>query len=248
MIDAALKIEFNNLGAVLLNEGNRQDALHLFKGASQLMAHIVSRGNETNNATIGKKLCDSRIRYAHVIYEKHRDVDDFGVKSDRFSMNFSDDLDDSSSGRSKAFICKRAILLTKEHLPSKFTQWVKVCSSVVLYNIALVYHLAALDSVLESSGPTALKVYEMTLSLLSGENLESGSTLIGRVKMYCLNNMASLNHELVQWKLSAQYMKRLTIIAKTMQARGVGRSLHEECQSFLLNAMVLKTPNRAPVA
>ena len=244
MIDATFAIEFNNLGVVLLNEGNRRAAVDLFKGASQLMIHVISQLHETDNES------HPLVRRAHMIYKKRTGgVELVDAMSDHSSMkNLSENLDDSPAGSSKLFICERAILLTKEHLPSTSTQLGTTCCSVLLYNLSLVYHLAAVDSVLESSGQKALNLYTMAFSLLLEENFKADSTLILRVMMYCLNNMAALSYELTQWELSAEYMKRLTIVVALVKARDVDSSLHEECQSFLLNAMVLKTPTRAPTA
>jgi hypothetical protein len=159
-----------------------------------------------------------------------------------------DALDDSGCS-TKSFICKRAIRLTKDVLPSQWTQGATLCCSVILYNMALVYHLAAADSVLESSGQKALSLYEMAFDLLMVSEQTFDSILLARLMMYCLNNMASLNHELTHWDRSTECMERLTILATvTVQARGVGLSLHQECNAFLLNAAVLKRPARAPAA
>jgi hypothetical protein len=270
MADTALTLEFNNLGVICLEEGNRREAMELFKGASQLMTHLVARGEETNAAdAMNKALCDPRVRRAHALYMEHIEdgydaqvecgyevcVTNTNSSIDGHQHSESSvgvvpvDAHDDLGASTKSFICKRAIHLTKEVLPSQWTQGVTVCCSVILYNMALVYHLAAADSVLESSGQKALSLYEMAFTLLSEQTFEFDSGLLARLLMYCLNNMASLYHELTRWDLSAECMKRLALLASNlMQARGVGLSLHQECQSFLLNAMVLKAPTRAPAA
>lgn len=268
MPNTTLALEFNNLGVVCLEEGNRREAMELFKGASQLMTHLVAHGEGTNaDVAMKKALRDPRVRHAHEVYMDHiedgydsqveggyedcvaprNDNGMVDVESSSSMGVLVDALDDLGAS-AKSFICKRAIRLTKEVLPSQWTQGVAVCCSVILYNMALVYHLAAADSVLESSGQKALSLYEMAFTLLSEQTFEFDSTLIAQLMMYCLNNMASLNHELTHWDLSTECMKRLTVLATLMQARGVGMSMHQECQSFLLNAMVLKAPTRAPAA
>jgi hypothetical protein len=51
MTNTALALEFNNLGVICLKVGNWREAMELFKGASQLMNHIVANGEEeTSNA------------------------------------------------------------------------------------------------------------------------------------------------------------------------------------------------------
>eukprot|EP00545_Synedropsis_sp_CCMP1620_P003324 CAMPEP_0119014832 /NCGR_PEP_ID=MMETSP1176-20130426/10412_1 /TAXON_ID=265551 /ORGANISM="Synedropsis recta cf, Strain CCMP1620" /LENGTH=262 /DNA_ID=CAMNT_0006968077 /DNA_START=173 /DNA_END=961 /DNA_ORIENTATION=+ len=262
MKNATLALEFNNLGVVCLDEGDHREAMDLFKGASQLMTHVVSQAEEEAESIILQKaLQDPRVRHAYSIYSEYVEdgyadehieggdhEEDYTTTISMMDLSSIGALNDSG-GSSKSFICKRAIRLAEELLPSQWTEAVAVCCSVVLYNMALVCHLVAVDSVLESSGQKALNLYEMSFTLLSERtSFQSGSTLIGRLMMYSLNNMASLNFELTQWDLSTECMERLTVLATLMQASGVGRSLHEECQSFLLNAMVLKTPTRAPAA
>lgn len=249
MIEQGLAIEFNNLGVALLNnQGNRREAMGLFKGASQIMMHLISESTPNDKHNFDDSRHDTRVLNAHRIYQRHTNEDHLGDAPFHTSAIVLEDRD-AESITCKSFMCKRAISLSNEDLPSGWTPLITLCCSVILYNIALVYHLNALDSVLESSGQTALSLYEMSFTLLSGEHLDlSTSTLIGRVIMYSLNNMASLNHELTHWELSAECMKRLTIIATLMQARDVGGLLRAECQTFLLNAMVLKTPTRAPAA
>jgi hypothetical protein len=249
MIEQDLAIEFNNLGVALLNEqDNRREAISLFKGASQIMMHLISEAGPNDKHKFDDALYDKRVLNARRIYQRRTNEVHLGDAPFRTSAMLLEGSD-VESFTCKSFMCKRAISVVKEHLPSDWTQLITMCCSVILYNIALVYHLNALDSVLESSGQTALNLYEMSFTLLSGEPLNlSSSTLIGRVIMYTLNNMASLNHELTHWELSAECMKRLTIIATLMQARDIGGLLRAECHSFLLNAMVLKAPTRAPAA
>lgn len=252
MINANLAIEFNNLGVVFVDRGNLRDALDLFKGASQLMTHIVSKGSDgyerTNNSLQATALRDSRVRQAHLIYNKFTEDDDgIDLSCRAGTVATGMDLDDESVA-SKSFVCRRAIAITEYVLPRVWTKSLAVCCSVILYNMGLVYHLAALESVLETSGQKALSLYEMAFTLLSEDSLELDSTFILQLMMYCLNNMASLNHDLTHWDLSTACMERLTALATLTQAKGVSRSLHHECQSFILNAMVLKTPTRAPAA
>lgn len=252
MINANLAIEFNNLGVVFVDRGNLRDALDLFKGASQLMTHIVSKGSvgyeSTNNSLQATALRDSRVRRAHLIYNEFTEGGGLDMSCVPGSTSTNGmDLDDQGVA-SKSFVCRRAITISEYVLPDAWTKSLAVCCSVILYNMGLVYHLAALESVLETTGQKALNLYEMAFTLLSEDNLELDSTFILQLMMYCLNNMASLNHDLTHWDLSAACMERLTTLATLTQSKGVSRSLHHECQSFILNAMALKMPTRAPAA
>lgn len=252
MFNAKLAIQFNNLGVCLVDKGNLRDALDLFKGASQLMTHIVSGESDGSASTMinmqATALRDSRVRQAHLIYQEFSDGDDSIDLSNLRDTTVSDMPSEDEKVASQSFVCRRAVSITDHVLPGVWTKSLALCCSVVLYNMGLVYHLAALESVLETTGQKAISLYEMAFTLLSEDNLELDSTFILQLMMYCLNNMASLNHDLTQWEMSTACMERLISLATLTQARGVSHSLHHECQSFILNAMVLKTPTRAPAA
>jgi hypothetical protein len=246
LIDHSLAMNFNNLGVALLERGNRQVAICLFKGASQLVTYSLSQETNCTNY-IENALDDPRVMNAHIFYQMYTNIDDTYELS---SLNRAKECGESSLHASSPFIVKQAIVLSKDQLPSEWTHRVSLFCSVLVYNIALVYHLNAEDSVLESCGQRALRLYEMAFSLVSPPGESSIATLVGsRLTMYCLNNMAALNHDLTEWDMSAECMRRLSAIASYIQStRGVDAGLSGECQSFLLNAMVLKTPTRAPAA
>lgn len=185
MIEQGLAIEFNNLGVALLNnQGNRREAIGLFKGASQIMMHLICEATPNDKHNFDDTLNDSRVLNAHRIYQRHTHENQLDDALFRTSAIVVEDRD-AESITCKSFMCKRAISLSNDDLPSEWTPLITLCCSVILYNIALVYHLNALDSVLESSGQTALSLYEMSFTLLSGEHLDlSSSMLIGRVIMY----------------------------------------------------------------
>lgn len=246
MIDHSLAMNFNNLGVALLDQGNRQVAICLFKGASQLVTYSLSQEMNCTNY-IEEALNDPRVMNAYIFYQMYANLDDASELTSLSTMNV---CDDTLLNASSPFIFKQAIVLSKDQLPSEWTHRVSLCCSILVYNIALVYHLNAADSVLESCGHRALRLYEMAFSLISPPGECSITTLVGgRLAMYCLNNMAALNHDLTEWDMSAECMRRLSAIATYLQStRGLGASLSAECQSFLLNAMVLKPPTWAPAA
>jgi hypothetical protein len=249
-MDASVAVEFNNLGVVLLADGCLREALDLFKGASQFLTLLVNRERGSSKSIqISHDIFyrDPRIQRACEMYNEF--CDEFDMETMSTESSFPLDPSHESGLASQLFICKRAIRISEQQLPRSGAQPLLVCCSIVLYNMALIYHLAATsETVLESTGQKALHLYEMSFALLSDEKFPSDSILVARLMMYCLNNMASLNHDLTRWDVAAECMKRLTTIATLMQSNGIDPYMYAECQSFLLNAMVLKEPVRAPAA
>jgi hypothetical protein len=243
-MDSSLAIEFNNLGAHFLREGHRSEAMILFKGASQLMTLILSQGSNSTASVSAHE--DPRIARAHLIYSKYNFLKD---SASSLYESRSAGGENPNINSSRSFVYQEALTLSEDDFPREEDLKITLSCSAILYNVALVFHLDAIDTVLETSGQRALKLYEMAFELLYIESiLKLESTLKLRVIMYCLNNMASLNHELTHWERSAQCLKRLVSIATIIQARGAGSALQAECQTFLLNALALKRPNRAPAA
>eukprot|EP00543_Licmophora_paradoxa_P004604 CAMPEP_0202450952 /NCGR_PEP_ID=MMETSP1360-20130828/9487_1 /ASSEMBLY_ACC=CAM_ASM_000848 /TAXON_ID=515479 /ORGANISM="Licmophora paradoxa, Strain CCMP2313" /LENGTH=118 /DNA_ID=CAMNT_0049069401 /DNA_START=122 /DNA_END=478 /DNA_ORIENTATION=+ len=118
--------------------------------------------------------------------------------------------------------------------------------------MGLVYHLEAADSshLERSLVKKALHLYNFAYELLLNEEerLFESSLFRKRLLMAILNNMAHLNHELMCYESSSRCFSQLSVLAVEIGSCCSMALIVEECQSFLLNAMVMKPPIRAPAA
>ena len=114
-------------------------------------------------------------------------------------------------------------------------------SSVIMFNLALVHHWRGMHFGVTSLLPKALKLYEMSYSLIqNGATFETHHLVLA-----LLNNMGQIHHELTQYAQAEHCFKNL----KDLLASGATQVLDgPEVQGFLMNIMFLEAPSMAPAA
>jgi len=113
-------------------------------------------------------------------------------------------------------------------------------SAVIMFNLALVHHWRGMHFGVTSLLPKALKLYEMSFSLLqNGATFETHHLILA-----LLNNMGQIHHELTNYREAEECFRNL----KQLLAQGNGRVEGPEVQGFLMNIMFLEAPGMAPAA
>eukprot|EP00545_Synedropsis_sp_CCMP1620_P003290 CAMPEP_0119007454 /NCGR_PEP_ID=MMETSP1176-20130426/3021_1 /TAXON_ID=265551 /ORGANISM="Synedropsis recta cf, Strain CCMP1620" /LENGTH=261 /DNA_ID=CAMNT_0006959611 /DNA_START=91 /DNA_END=876 /DNA_ORIENTATION=- len=141
-----------------------------------------------------------------------------------------------------SFISSHALLLSRECRTNPAEH--EYChreSACVMFNLALVHHWRGMHFGVTSLLPKALKLYEMSFSLIqSGANFETQHLILA-----LLNNMGQIHYELMQYKDSKRCFKSL----KDMLTRRAAQVADgPDVQGFLMNIMFLEAPQMAPAA
>lgn len=218
--------------------------MKMFKGSSQLMQILVN--NSTSADTIEgseQAFQDPRIVEASSLYEDY----------------FSDDEEDDSSIQSEQNLPegdgKSALSLTPFRFTAGFTPSldptkISAMCAVGMFNLGLVFHLDAVDSInYKTSVSKALHLYDFAYKLLltSDGRFVDDHLFYKRLMMALLNNLAFINFELMCYDTSSKWLNYLSLLAADLRGESTG-VVAEECQSFLLNAMILQPPSQAPAA
>ena len=131
-----------------------------------------------------------------------------------------------------------------------------VASSIVLFNLALVYHLKGLNETSSRCLSKAHSFYFKSYQLLAGTGMNlggSGNPAVDLVSMALLNNAAQVGRELCYKKISQETFEQLVRVASQVNAAGYGESsiavfMEQVKCDFLLNAIVLRDQSLAPAA
>jgi hypothetical protein len=132
-----------------------------------------------------------------------------------------------------------------ETLPSKDT--IKVCSAVIILNIALAYHRKGVSDN-EASVAKAKKMYGNVTQLLSGCENNKGVALVA--KLAAMNNLSLLQHSQGDYSLSQQgfrYLRYLIDVAGENLERSMLCSA-QMYEGMLLNILCVAPPDAAPAA
>lgn len=220
-------IECNNLGVVLFNAGDLENALDSFMTAAKLM-HPVSRQVQSSSATMD--------------YENFASNDEPGFEIPNGIRKIVQESADSIAvngkqlGTDNIFIRAEPMRLEPAyHLPASCT----FESAVVVHNMGLVYHLQESEPCLHR----AVFLYDMAFNLCCALMTEKAAT----IAMSALNNAGQILHQFGEYGLSKKYLDTLRLfIARLPQAYDT-RSMDERHQ-FLLNAVLLRAPTSAGAA
>lgn len=256
--------ELNNLGAIHLQEGRLRTSLELFRNALNLTLidleteqqsscsnDLPSRNDEmdASPALIGDQNssagCGLGCNVSPVTYGSC-----FEVESDYIQPSPS----------SVPFVQSQAINVIP--LPTAYSHDplvnMTIVSSIVLFNLGIVYHLRGLEGTSESAAHLvkACSLYQKSQVLLadSGVPLNStGNPVIDMLSMAINNNLAQVFFELSMYEDSRQHFEQLISFAVTVvPARYgdcmIGNLVDQQKSSFLLNAMILHAPKLAAAA
>lgn len=133
-----------------------------------------------------------------------------------------------------------------------------ILSSIILFNLAIVYHLKGLESKSQSGErlEKARSLYLKSHVLLGDAGVPLASTsnpVIDMLSMALLNNLAQVLHELSHYEESRQSFDQLIRFALTIVPTNYGDALigsiiDQQKSNFLLNAIILHKPKLAAAA
>ena len=214
-------IYYNNVGIAYLEKGNHEDALRMLKEAAQ----------QLYTATLSHKT--SVIQEADHVTETECDV---FFKAHDFPRRPL-----VTNTESNTFLCSVPIFLSVMNCSGGYTQE----SAVVLYNMALTYHLNAISAnSISKALQNAMILFEMASNLsLQVDTSEQTSQII----MSSLNNLGLLHHEQGNYSRSHQYFEDLSVYISSLRTP-TDRFVATERRAFLLNAMVLRNEAKGAAA
>jgi tetratricopeptide (TPR) repeat protein len=133
-----------------------------------------------------------------------------------------------------------------------------VVSSIIIFNLAVVYHLKGLEECGDRSArlSKARLLYDKSDLLLkdAGVPLSStGNPVIDMLSMALFNNLAQASFELGSYDESRRCFDNLimftsTVVPSSYDDANIGSLLDQEKSNFLLNAIILHAPKLAPAA
>jgi hypothetical protein len=133
-----------------------------------------------------------------------------------------------------------------------------ICASIIVFNLALVYHRKDKERYAEGFLEKARSLYETCYRLLSEKGGNKGSTgdlLVDLLCMAVLNNLAYISFDMSDYLHSTEYSNGLIRFAlsvasssSSVDSTQVSIALDQHKGNFLLNAMILRSPVLAPAA
>lgn len=220
-------IECNNLGVILFNAGDLENALDSFMTAAKLM-HPVSKQVQTSSTALN---CDP-----YTINEEPGFEIPDGIRKIVQESADSIAANGKTPGTDNIFIKAEPVRLeTAQHLPESCT----LESAAVVYNMGLVYHMQGTEACLHR----AIFLYDMAFNLSCPVMKEKAAT----VAMGSLNNAGQIFHQIGEYNISRRYLDTLRIFIMKLPHTLDSRSIEERHQ-FLLNAVLLRAPNLASAA
>jgi tetratricopeptide (TPR) repeat protein len=241
--------QLNNLGVAFLDAGDLRQALDLFRDA--LMRTVVSMQQSEHEVAArpvpGKPQSDNASPIKHDVDQSHL------IHSS--SARYAWDAPSASQ-----FVHARGINVIASptaYSPDVFVNST-VVSSIIIFNLAVVYHLEGLE---ECDGKSARLgkarlLYNKSDLLLkdAGVPLSStGNPVVDMLSMALFNNLAQASYELGSYDESRicfdnLIMFSITVVPSRYDDAYIGSLLDLEKSKFLLNAIILDTPKLAPAA
>lgn len=214
-------IYYNNVGIAYLEKGDHEDALRMLKEAAQQLYTATLNHKTSVNSEAGK------------ITETECDVSSKARYFPRQPLVSNTD--------SNTFLCSVPIFLSAKNSSGGCTQE----SAVVLYNMALTYHLNAISAnSISKALQNAMTLFEMASNLsLQVDHSEQTSHII----MSSLNNLGLLHHEQGNYSRSHQYFEDLSVYISSLRTP-TEIYIASERRAFLLNAMVLRNEAKGAAA
>lgn len=220
-------IECNNLGVVLLNAGDVENALDSFMTAAKLM-HPVSKQVQSIAAVNRHQESGAGPEPGFEIPDGIRRIVQQSAASIAIHGKHPTD---------NIFICAEALRLDlANHLPEDCT----LESSVVVFNMALAYHLRGSTASLHR----AVFLYDMAFNLSCAF---MNNQMAVHVAMGSLNNAGQIYHTMGDYSTSRKYLDTLRVYIMKLPLTVDTRTMEERHQ-FLLNAVLLRPPTMASAA
>ena len=126
---------------------------------------------------------------------------------------------------------------------------VRVQSAVVLFNLALIYHLRGRLGNFPSL-TTAFKLYEMASQLLTEDTCVLTNETAAVVKLGAVNNMFQIQHEQGNLESALNILQSLSSLMRGLCANSDSLLLLDgrDYRGFMTNVLLLHPPEFAPAA
>lgn len=220
-------ININNSGVSHMEAGQFSQARNEFKIALDTIRVAVVKAQQFvtifNKNSGSSSLCPSR----HLQYRLH---------------------DSNHDMCERVFVYKHAMRIETDVIdPLEIT--LSNESAVIVYNLALAYHMMCLEGgaecLLGKSLQFYLIAYAINVRVVDSQLKLSGASLLN---MAILNNSGQINHELLDYAASRQCFQQLSSHLRSLSLFGLDNVLEQkDCQGFFLNLM-LSEPKLAAAA
>jgi tetratricopeptide (TPR) repeat protein len=227
-------IIYNNLGVQYHEKGRWEEALEMFQGSLQLMMHVSNDviHDDYRQMVIGS---DVRVQRAHQRWQQSLVSESIITK--KATHKEKGGVDD--------FVFTKAI----EMADSSFERY-EIKSAVVLFNVALTYHLFSLEvpGQMEHNRHKAHQLYNMSYQIASVLHLQGRPEVsLCRLLTALLNNLGKLAHDAGQYKASRSYFAALSGLLNCLP-ESENAMVVEERRGLLLNSFILDQPWTAAAA
>lgn len=272
-MNSVMAAELNNLGALHLQNGNLRTSLDLFRDALSLTLldleaeqHSSSSSTTTTTTTMACEDQKEQTRMSHPsvchALSHHHAAASSSPSLSSGACSECDGVPPTSSSSATAFIQSQAINVIP--LPTAYSQDplvnMTIVSSIVLFNLGIVYHLKGLEGKTCDSSAHLVKscsLYQKSQVLLADSgvpmNCCTGNPVIDMLSMAISNNLAQVFYELSMYDDSRQHFEHLIAFALTVAPARygdlyIGNLIDEQKSKFLLNALILHAPKLAAAA
>ena len=214
-----IAINHNNEGILLLEKGMHELALSEFKAAAQLMYNITQ---EFKNKRLSGEDADARFESLTVCSQSQNPV---------------------ITGNS--FIRSNPILMASSQQETTGAVHCTIESATVLLNMALTYHIDSQHpNCMKDALQNAIMLYDMAYSLGLQVHKDSRTN---QIILTALNNLGLIYFELGDYSKATLYMEDLSTFLTFLSSEGETENMND-LQEFILNALVLRNPNRSAAA
>ena len=264
-MNCELAAELNNLAAAYLEAGYLRKSLELFRDALRYTLCDLQPQEPTPVLSPASAAEVSLSAAPHPVSAQQESMMDRDKMSDPRSSEFAPDPVDRETIRQKEessvpFVHSNAInVIPSPHAysPDELIN-TTVVSSIILFNLALVYHLKGLEASGESTMrlAKARSLYQKSQLLLADARVplsSTGNPVIDMLVMALYNNLAQASFEMSIYEDSRVYFEGLIRFALTVTPSRYGDAsiasmIDQQKSNFLLNAIILHAPKLAAAA
>jgi tetratricopeptide (TPR) repeat protein len=256
-----LAAELNNLGGAYLEAGQLKKSMELFRDALRYTLCDL-QPQEVSPYGFGGKGCftaspPASLGQSDATMGKPASLDEANLPP---MTRIYVEYEGVPSPSSVPFVHSHAInvILSRNAYSTDTLVNTTVVSSIVLFNLGIVYHLKGLEGTGEATTclTKARSLYQKSQLLLVDAGVppsSSGNPVIDMLCMALYNNLAQASFEMLIYNDSRSYFELLIRFALTVVPSRYGDAtiatlVDQQKSNFLLNAIILHAPKLAPAA
>ena len=246
--------ELNNLGGSYLHLGDLKKSMELFRDALRYTLVDLNPARSAECAAVGP--FETVQPSGHASKEEESEPMDMELPSPPSPCECMKPT--SSSAPFVHFHAINVIPSPQAYSPDTLVN-TTVVSSIVLFNLGIVYHLKGLETSGEESRMRLTKArsfYHKSQLLLADAGIPAtsvGNPVLDMLLMALYNNLAEVSYEMQSYSESRQYFEGLIRFALTVAPSNYGDAtiaamVDQQKSNFLLNAIILLPPKIAAAA